>query len=248
MSKQVKEFIKQVKGGSFDEDYKNMKDEVYTEMGDFFKGKAYRQDLHMVVDGSQKDCVVTAEVKFNSQLGFPSEEDLMALVATNMPNYQLDWETVEADTDANSLNLTLKRSAEVLPLNSIKDIPAEFTSIGTGIFRRSVTASGKVYEIWDLVRDDDGLSLQRRSSDSDVIDGDDILEGAVVETPYGVGRVASIDEENCTAVVQIGKYKRIVAQDEIKEYDQNKDRKKLIEYYTSVYGKEYAELLLRDKF
>ncbi|MFA5132744.1 MAG: hypothetical protein WC444_05485 [Candidatus Paceibacterota bacterium] len=222
---------------------------VFDGLAEFAKNRGYRADLVVSAASKKQAKIISAVVKFDKQLGFPHENDLMALVASKFPTHQIDWATIEADTEGDTLSLNLQPKADVIPLNSVKDIPNEFKSIGSGIFKRRAVAAGNVFEIWELKREADGLSLVRKMDDVETDTENDSAEvfskGDLVETEHGAGKITDFDPVG-NAIVQVGSHKRIVAQEDMKKYEPKKDQKALLEYYTSLYGAEFAQGLIKD--
>jgi hypothetical protein len=168
----------------------------------------------------------------------------MALVAQSYPTHEIDWELVEVDSDLGVVLLTLQPSTEVVPISSISEIPPEFKSIGTGLYKRAADATGNVQEIWTLKRGDDGLVLYRNNDDVEIEAKEDGFKaGDVANTPYGPGRILRFDEMG-NAFVQVGNKKRLVAAKELGIYSIEKEKKKLTDYYSEAYGDpEFAKAL-----
>jgi len=206
--------------------------------------RGHRADLEILTEAKSTVSRFTASVPFNTTLGHPSEEDLMAVVAQAYPTHDIDWEMVQVDSDLGVVLLTLEPSTEVVPIQSISQIPPEFRSIGTGLYKRAADASGNVQEIWTLKRGDDGLMLYRNHDDVEIEAKDDGFKaGDVANTPYGPGRIIRFDETG-NAFVQVGNNKRLVAAGELGIYSIEKEKKKLTDYFTEAYGdSEFAKAL-----
>jgi len=198
--------------------------------------RGYRADLTLSTNARSTMGRFRASVPFDVQLGHPSEEDLMTLVAQSYPNHEIDWGLVEVDSDLGLVLLDLQPSTEMVPVKSISEIPPEFKSIGSGIYKRAADASGNVREIWTLKRGDDGLVLYRNNDDVEIeAKADGFKAGDIANTPYGPGRILRFDEMG-NAFVQIGNNKRMVAAKELGIYSIEKEKKKLTDYYSEAYG------------
>jgi len=209
--------------------------------------RGYRADLEISTAAKSTVSRFSASVPFDTQLGHPSEEDLMALVAQSYPMHEIDWELVEVDSDNGTVLLNLQPSTEVVPIQSISEIPPEFKSIGTGLYKRAADASGNVQEVWTLKRGDDGLVLYRNHDDVEIEAKEEGFKaGDVANTPYGPGRILRFDDTG-NAFVQVGNKKRLVAAGELGMYSLDKEKKKLTDYYTEAYGDpEFAKALTEN--
>lgn len=206
--------------------------------------RKYRADLQLVNASKSTVGKFKAEIRFDPQLGHPSEDDVMTLVAQYYPEHDIDWHLIEIDDGI--VSLMLEPSVEVIPVESVKEIPAEFVSIGTGLYKRARDASGKVNEIWTLKKGDDGLALYRNPSDLEVTAEDEsgFKAGDVVNTPYGAGRIQRFDELG-NAFVQIGSKIRMVGSTDLQKYDIDKERKSLEDFYSQIYGPDFAKDLTK---
>lgn len=210
--------------------------------------RGYRADLKLVTASKNTEGSFHAEVKFRADLGFPAEQDLMAIVAQSYPQHQIEWETAEVDANAGIVLLNLNQSVECVPISSMKEIPSEFVSIGAGIYKRAADTTGQVMEIWKLKKDDAGsLALYRNHDDVEVTASDEEFRaGDVVNTPYGCGKITRFDDLG-NAFVQIGNKMHLVAADEVQDYDINKERKALTDYYAQAVGDtDFANALTRS--
>ena len=79
--------------------------------------RGHRADLSITTSAKNTSRVFTASVKFDTQLGHPSEEDIVTLVAQTYPTHEVDWELVEVDSDAGVILLSLQPSTEIIPIN-----------------------------------------------------------------------------------------------------------------------------------
>lgn len=206
--------------------------------------RGYRADLEISTSARSTIGRFTASVPFDTELGHPTEEDLMTLVAQAYPTHEIDWELVEVDSDLGVVLLTLQPSTEIVPVKNISEIPPEFKSIGTGLYKRAADATGNVHEIWTLKRTDDGLMLFRNNDDVEISAKEEGFKaGDVANTPYGPGRILRFDEMG-NAFVQVGNKKRLVAAKELGVYSIEKEKKKLTDYYAEAYGDaEFAKAL-----
>jgi hypothetical protein len=207
--------------------------------------RGHRADLTISSDAKSMAGRFTASVPFDVELGHPSEEDLVTLVAQSYPTHEIDWELAEVDADLGVVLLSLQPSTEVIPISNISAIPPEFTAIGTGLYKRAVDST--VNEVWTLKRVDDGLALFRNQDDIEVkADKDALKAGDIANTPYGPGRIIRFDDYG-NAFVQIGNKKRLVAAKELGMYSIEKEKKKLTDYYTEAYGDpEFAKALTKE--
>lgn len=207
--------------------------------------RGYRADLSISTDSRNTLGTFTASVSFNPDLGHPGEEDLVTLVAQSYPAHEIDWELVEVDSDQGTVVMMLQPSQEVIPVSSVVSIPAEFKSIGTGLYKRAVDST--VSEIWTLKKTDDGLALYRSQNDIEVhAEDNQIKAGDVVNTPYGPGKVVRLEEGTDNAYVLVGNKKRLVAGKDLLPYDIDKEKSKLMEYYKQIYGPEFSEDLIKN--
>lgn len=212
--------------------------------------RGYRADLKLVTASKNTEGSFHAECKFRADLGFPAEQDLMAIVAQSYPQHQIEWETAEVDPTAGIVLINLNPSVECVPISSMKEIPDEFVSIGAGIYKRAADTTGQIMEIWKLKKDDAGsLALYRNHDDVEVTasDEDQFKAGDVVQVEgLGVGRIQSFDSLG-NALITVGNKKHLVAADEIKDYDIDSERARLVDYYTEATGsREYAEALVKQ--
>lgn len=209
--------------------------------------KGYRADLKLFTASKTVSGPFAVEVKFNASLGYPTEKDLMSLVAGSYPKHAIDWTTVEVDDAAGVIVLQLEPSLSVVPVNSISEIPSEYRSIGAGLYKRAANASGTVQEIWTLKKSDDGsLSLIRNQDDIEITaEEEGFKAGDVVNTPTGPGRLVRYDELG-NALVQVGSKKQLVAASELQPYDLKKEKSKLLEYFSQLYGEEFAQKMVKE--
>ena len=212
------------------------------------KNRAYRADLAIASSAKYGESGVSVNIRYHTDIGHPSEKDLMAVVADTYQGYGIDWDTALVDSVTGTIVLNLEPSVESIPLGSIQDIPPEFVSIGSGCFKRSADASGDVLEVWNLKKTDDGLALIRAMEDMEVTAEDESAElkaGMLVDTPHGPGKILRFDDAG-NAFVQVGSKTRLVAKDSVKEYNRSTDKKKLQEFYSQIYGPEFAKSLVED--
>lgn len=206
--------------------------------------RGYRADLSIATDARSTMSKFTASVAFNPDLGHPSEDDLVTLVAQSYPAHEIDWEMVEVDSDQGTVVMMLQPAQEVIPVSSIASIPAEFKSIGTGLYKRAVDST--VSEIWSLKKTDDGLALYRNQDDIEVhAEDNQIKAGDVVNTPYGPGKVVRLEEGTSNAYVLIGNKKRLISAKDLLPYDIDKEKSKLHEFYSQIYGDQFATDLIK---
>jgi hypothetical protein len=224
-----------------------LRQDLMSSLKTYLAKRGYRADLHIVSSAEHlPGRSYPVEVKYNKDLDYPTEQDLMALTAAHQADYQIDWDTVQVDPEAGIIYLNLEPSLEVIPLSNLKEIPPEFKAIGTGLYKRAADASGNVQQIWELRKDDSGLSLVRRVNDLEVTaEEDQFVAGSIVLTEHGPGKVVRFDEVG-NAIVQVGNRKRIVAQQDLQPYDIGKEKGKLLDYFTQLYGKEFAQKLVED--
>jgi len=212
--------------------------------------RGHRADLKIATKARDTQGSFKASVKFDASLGYPTEDDLITLVAQAYPTHDIDWDLAEVDMDLGLVLLQLEPSVEVVPVESINQIPPEFKSIGSGLYKRARDASGNVNEIWTLSKSTDGLMLYRNPDDLEVNAEDEsgFRAGDVVNTPYGPGRIQRFDEVG-NAIVTVGSQKRLVAAGDMTPYEVNKEKKKLEDYYAEAYGdREFAKGLVEDFF
>jgi len=209
--------------------------------------RGYRADLQITTDARSTVHRFTASVPFDPNLGHPSENDLITLVAQSYPDHEIDWDLTEVDGDLAVVMLSLEPSTEVIPLQSISEIPPEFKPIGTGLYKRAVDVTGDVNEVWTLKRNDDGLVLYRNNDDVEISAKEDGLKACdIADTPYGPGRIIRFDDAG-NAFVQVGNKNRLVAAKELGMYSIDKEKTKLTEYYSEAYGDpEFAKALTNN--
>jgi hypothetical protein len=226
-----------------------MKTEIISSIKSYLDKKGYRADLCLVSRRKPvANQVFPVEIRYNAKFEYPSERDLMALVAESFNGYEIDWGTAQVDTNDGLVALTLKPAVEIIPVANIKEIPPEFVAIGTGLFKRKANASGDVMEIWELKKDGNNLSLTRKMDDMDITakEDEEFKAGDAVETPEGVGRILRFDDVG-NALVQIGSLKRLVAKDDIRPYKMNDEKAKLVQYFTEAYGDaDFARSLVEE--
>ena len=227
-----------------------MKKQFVDTLRSFMERKGYRADLVVVSNQKTSERNVSVEIKYNTEFDFPADKDLMALIATTYPDYEVDWATAVVDDEAGTIAINLRPTREIIPIKGYKDIPSDFEPQGTGIFHRKADATGNVAEVWELRKGaDGGLALVRKMDDMQVLKGeeDSIKVNDAVRTPEGVGRVESFDEVG-NAYVRIGNQKRLMAAEDLAKYDTNKDKQTLFEYFKQVYGDEFAKALCMEEF
>lgn len=210
--------------------------------------RGYRADLTLTTDAKDTSGRFLAAVAFNSQLGHPDEKDIMSIVSQAYPKHDIDWELTQVDSDLGIVLIPLTPSTEVVPVQSVTEIPPEFVSIGAGIYKRAADASGRVNEIWTLKRTDNGLALFRNNEDMDVQAGDDneMKAGDAVKTPHGIGRILRFDDTG-NAIVQVGNAQRLVAKADLLPYRMEKEKQSLVDYFAQAYGdKEFARALVEQ--
>lgn len=222
--------------------------EVLSAVKKHLAGRGYRADLRFVAKSNPASTKVMAEVRYRSDLGYPAEKDLLAITAQEAPQYDIVWEAIDVNPDLGVVYLDLEPSVETVPVASVNSIPDEFISIGAGVYKKAADNSDSIMEIWNLQKTDDGLALIRSNEDMEISAEDDgeIKAGQVVDTPSGPGVVKRLDDLG-NAFVQIGKNLRHVAQSDMQPYDVNKEKQKLIDYYTAVYGDaNFAQALTEE--
>lgn len=205
----------------------------------------YRADLKLITAAKNTVSTFDAVVKFNPSLGYPSEEDLISLVSQSYPQHQISWDLVDVSDSNGTVALVLEPAVEVIPIKTLKEIPQEFVSIGAGIYKKAADAAGNITEIWKLKKDDSGFVLYRTEDDFEVEAEreDSFRAGDVVMTSYGPGKIKKFDDFG-NAIVQVGSKKHLVAAEDMHEYSSDGDHKKLQDYYTQLYGAEFAKDLV----
>ena len=214
----------------------------------YMASRGHRADLALSTKARDTNGRFSASVRFDATLGYPEDTDLLALVAQAYPTHEIDWDLADVDMDLGLVLLQLEPSVEVVPVESMNQIPPEFKAIGSGIYKRARDASGNVNEIWTLSKGTDGLMLYRNPDDLEVSadDNNEFSAGDVVNTPHGPGRIQRFDEVG-NAIVTIGSAKRLVAASDMYKYDVKKEKKKLEDYYATAYGdREFAKGLIED--
>lgn len=209
--------------------------------------RKYRADLSLVTAAKSTEGSFSAEVKYNAMLGHPSEDDLLTLVAQSYPTHEINWELIDVDSGAGIVTMMLDPAVEVVPVKDLKSIPPEFTPIGTALYKRASDTTGKVNEIWKLTKTNNGLALFRNNDDIEVTAEEDtgFKSGDVVKTPNGVGIIKRMDELD-NAFVQIGNNMHLIGASDLEKYDVDKDRTLLQKYYEQLYGKEFADQLVKS--
>ena len=205
--------------------------------------RGYRADLSIATDARNTAGTFTASIRFDTSLGHPTEDDLVSLAASSYSTHEIDWELAEVDSDQGLILLSLKPSVEMIPIKSLNEIPPEFKSIGTGIYKRAVDST--VSEIWELKRGEEGLFMYRKNDDMEVKAEEGLRAGDCVTTPEGLtGRIIRFDGE--TAFVQCGNRKRLFCAKELAPYKMEKEKTLLKQYFSQMYGDEnFADALVR---
>lgn len=221
--------------------------EFVTSLAKKLAERKHRADLSLATTAKSTEGSFSAEVKYNSALGHPSEKDLMTLTAQSYPDHEINWELIDVDSDSGVITMMLEPSVEVIPVKDVKSIPPEFTSIGTAMYKRAADSSGKVNEIWTLKKTSDGLALFRSNDDLEVTAEDEsgFKAGDVVNTPNGVGLIKRMDDLG-NAFVQIGNKMHLVGASDLERYDTKKDLSMLQTYYEKLYGPEFSRALTRS--
>ena len=228
-------------------DQTEVANEFIGRLAEHLKKRGYRADLSLATDAKVTSGTFTASVKFDPALGRPEETDLMSLVAQSYPKHQIDWELVQLDSEHGVALIPLEPSVEVVPVHDMQSIPPEFKPIGTALYKRAADASGKVHEIWTLKKNQNGLALYRAHDDIEVQAEEEGFKATdIVNTPHGPGRIVRFDESG-NAFVQVGNQKRLVAREDMQPYKIEKEKKKLQDLYTQIYGDaEFASKLVED--
>jgi len=224
-----------------------MRGRFLSNLRDKLAERKYRADMTLSTDDQDTARKFAAVVRYNPALGYPSEYDLMSIVAQSYSDHNIDWEHINVDEANGVVMLYLQPSVEVIPVNSVKEVPPEFTAIGTALYKRAADASGKVQEIWSLKKTDNGLALYRSPEDLEVTaeGSSGPVKGSVVDTPYGPAIVQRFDEMG-NVFVQVGNKTHLVAATDTMPYDIDKERKALEDYYAQVYGdREFAKELVQ---
>lgn len=209
--------------------------------------RKYRADLSFVTAAKDTTGTFKAEIPYNPELGHPSENDLMTLVAQNYPTHEIDWELIQVDPEEGVISLMLEPSVEMVPVESVRAIPPEFVAIGTGLYKRAADNSGNVQEIWTLKKNDNGLALYRNQDDIEVTAEEDGFKAGdvVMVEGHGPGRIKRFDEMG-NAFVTVGNKVHLVAAMDMQPFDITREKTKLTKYYEEIYGKDFAEALTRE--
>lgn len=209
--------------------------------------KGYRSDLKVFCKNASKgDFEIT--VKYDNVLGYPTQKDLIGLVANKFPTHDINWDLVDVNDNTNIITMMLSPSKEIVPVESINKIPEEFQYVGTNIYKRASDKHNEIFEIWSLTTANDGsMALIRNKGDFEVLSNDfnKFKKGDTVNTPYGLGLFQRYDDLG-NGFVQVGNRVHLVAKDELKPYNQDKELTKIKDYYTQVYGPEFAKELTED--
>jgi len=225
--------------------------EFVNSVRDVMAKKGYRADLVLV--GSMKSGDYDyIEIKYNTDLGYPTEKDLMSLVSNNFKNRSIDWGTVSVDSDEGTISINLAASVDVIPLESISKIPPSFVSIGTALYRRALDSSGDTHEIWSLKKDENGdFALYKNCDDIETTAEsgaeNEFIAGDIVDTEYGPGKIIRFDDLG-NAIVLVGSKRHLVAADEMQTYNVDKEKQKLIDYFTQAYGDPNFAKALVEKY
>jgi hypothetical protein len=222
--------------------------EFLTELKAKLAARKYRADLKLVTSSRNTEKTFQAEVRFNGMLGHPSEKDLLALTAEKFPNHDINWQLIECDATSGILTLMLEPSKEVIPVKSVKDVPPEFKSVGSCIYKRASNPEESIFEIWSLKNTDDGLALVRNVDDFEMTAEETehkFKKGDVVLTSYGPGIFSKYDDLG-NGFVQVGNKMHLVGSPELQPYHVEDEKTKLKEYFSQIYGKEYSEMLTKD--
>jgi hypothetical protein len=224
------------------------RNQVVSNIQSYLLKRGYRADLVLIASVRDTTGPFSAEVKFNGRLGYPSEKDVMAIISKSYPKHSIDWDTVELDTDSSVITINLEPSVEIIPLKNISEIPPDFKSIGTAIYKRAADTIGEINEVWTLRKDEHGLALCRNHDDVEITTDDEekLVAGSIVDTPKGVGKVVRFDDDD-NAIVLIGNMRYLFASSDMKPYKQEKEKTELEKYYEEAYGdKEYGKKMTED--
>jgi len=227
------------------QDQTELKDTFVSGLKRALAERGHRADLSLSTEAKSTQGTFRASVGFDPQLGHPGDKDLTTLVAQSYPTHDIDWELTDVDSELGIILLSIAPSMEVIPVSNINEIPPDFVSIGTGLYKRAIDST--VNEVWSLKRTDDGLILSRNEDDLDVTAEEGALKaGDIANTPHGPGRITRFDEMG-NAFVQIGNNVRLVAGKDLGLFSIDKERKKLTDYYAEAYGdKAFADALTKD--
>jgi len=208
--------------------------------------RKHRADLSMSTEAKNTGGNFTAKIKFNSELGYPSENDLMVMIAQSYPTHEIRWDGIDVDEDYGLVTLMLSPSTEAVPISDISQIPPAFINIGCGLYKKAANASGSIQEIWSLKKGDEGLALYRTNDDIELTADDGFKAGDVVQTPQGVGIIESFDDLS-NVYVKLGNKIHLICAAEVKPYDIDSEKTKLQDYYENAYGSStYADKMTED--
>jgi len=229
-------------------DRTEMATEFLTELKQKLAARKYRADLKLVTASRNTSKTFQAEVRFNGLLGHPSEKDLLAITAEKFPNHDINWQLIDVDASSGVMTLMLEPSKEVIPVKSAKDIPPEFKSVGTCIYKRASNPEESIFEIWSLKNTEDGLALVRNNNELEMTAEEETkyTKGSVVNTPYGPGLFQKYDDLG-NGFVQVGNKMHLIGASDLQPYELSDEATKLKTYFEQAYGsKEYANELVKS--
>ena len=216
--------------------------------------RGYRQDMRLI--GTQVDMdegVLWMELAFSPEAGKPELNDVMNIVYTAAPEYDIDWGRSKGFSNKGIISLALVPSVERIPVASYTDIPTGFQAMGSGVYVLKAT-TGDSY--WKLVKNNDGLVLIRTDGSKpnpvvplvDATDENVLKNGDLVKAYNHVGIYKGKGNDGKSKMRLLGQTKEVEVDDvALAGFDPSKDKQVLKDYYMNIYPADFVEQLLADE-
>ena len=216
--------------------------EFLTRVKDRYASKGFRADLHLM-DSKVEDVKQEISVGFHPTLGQPTLTEIKAFVTVNFPNMNPDWRTLRPGDGY--IKVAIESNADRILVEDYSKIPPAFKSIGTAMYKEASSGS-----IWALNKEGDSLVLVRQSEEvapEDIKAFEAVKIGDFVLTPLGKGEVLAKSASKVSVKLAENVIRDFSPRDITAQYDLNKERSMLTDYYTKAYGiPEFAKALTED--
>lgn len=243
-------------------------DEVLPAISRGLNREGHRFDLRVHRNAThRREGLTCAEVSYSDRMGFPSPQDLTAVVERHYPGQEVVFDGVK-QAGSGVLSVPMRMAGDRIPVSDPSRIPEGFRHVAAGVYIRADAAGVR----WSLERDAGSgqFALVRLEDEPEAHMGE--LQtiarakaarpkvGQAVQTPDGTGVMVDRAPDG-TPIVEVAgrRYRYLEAQVESKKdpglpdnafgskgYDANRDRKFEKRYYEWLYGPEFADGMVRE--